>query len=155
MSEKGLQATTRVTRSKTIHSSPSKDVTTTKKNRVNNNTLDFNLLTLASLRKYRRVYHLNLEPTSSKSELVKAASEHFGTIPINEEQIINTFVSTARTIIAEGKIGMNFYGGVKKPRSKKTLAATYMTGKKSRLVKAILEGSSPNIPPAPQLQENV
>lgn len=152
MLEKNLQVTSRVTRSKMIHSSPTKDVTTTKKTRINNNTLDFNLLTLASLRKYRRVYHLNLEPTSSKSELVKAASDHFGTIPINEDQIINTFISTARNIIADGKIGMNFYGGIKKTRIKKALVNTYMTSKKSRLVKAITDGYSPTIP---RLQENM
>lgn len=138
-----------------IHSSPSKDITTTKKSRINNNSLDFNLLTLASLRKYRRVYHLNLEPTSSKSELVKAASEHFGTIQINEDQIINTFISTARNIIADGKIGMNFYGGIKKTRNKKTHLNTYMTNKKTRLVKAITDDYSPTIPPAPRLQGNL
>jgi hypothetical protein len=39
--------------------------------------IDFNALTLASLRKYRRVHRLRLKPTSSKLELVRAVTEHF------------------------------------------------------------------------------
>lgn len=59
--------------------------------------IDFNDLTLASLRKYRRVHRLRLKPTSSKMELVAAVSEHFASMVQTIEQSMENSSSTSTT----------------------------------------------------------
>lgn len=114
--------------------------------------IDFNQLTLASLRKYRRYHRLRMKPTSSKLELVAACSEHFFNTPMTtlEQRVIDTFIITVRTAVAAGQTDAKSYG---KPKKNKRPEG-FMKSVKSGLLK--LEPSSPeDIPPSPQLQKNL
>lgn len=72
----------------------------TKSNTNTNNIIDFNQLTLASLRKYKRIHHLRVKPTLSKAELVQVVTAHFADIPSPEQDgeanIIDQFVTAVR-----------------------------------------------------------
>lgn len=73
--------------------------------------VDFSMLTLESLRKYKRVHKLRIKPTLSKAELVKVVTEHFQSEPpqvtigigaegndltLDEEKMIDAFVMAVR-----------------------------------------------------------
>ena len=115
--------------------------------------IDFNQLTLASLRKYRRFHRLRMKPTSSKVELVEACSDHFFSTPMTavEERIIDSFITTVRNAVAAGQTDAKSYGKPKKYHKKMD---GIMKSAKSSMIKTDL--SSPeDIPPSPQLQQNI
>lgn len=66
----------------TKHTNPDTPTTTNANTTTTPTTtrhIDFSVLTLASLRKYKRVHHLRIKPTVSKAELVQHVSAHFFT----------------------------------------------------------------------------
>mmetsp|Transcript_15903 Transcript_15903/g.20252 ORF Transcript_15903/g.20252 Transcript_15903/m.20252 type:complete len:90 (+) Transcript_15903:7-276(+) len=52
-------------------------------------TVDFSLLEVDTLKRYKRHYKLR---GRNKSELVAMASKHFETINVNEFEVINNFI---------------------------------------------------------------
>lgn len=63
--------------------------------------IDFSNLTLASLRKYKRVHKIRIKPTVSKAELVDVVAVHWAGLPapaagIEEETCIDDFLSAVR-----------------------------------------------------------
>lgn len=79
------------------------------KNSANHNNqkmgVDFNLITLNSLRKYRRRFQMRLSPTSNKAELVEAVTAHFSALPepVDELDVLRSFVANIRQINQAGK----------------------------------------------------
>jgi hypothetical protein len=70
--------------------------------------IDFNMLTLATLRKYKRHHHLRIKPTVSKAELVEVVTAHFATEMVapssadQENRLIDAFVAAVRKEREEG-----------------------------------------------------
>ncbi|KAJ9089042.1 hypothetical protein DSO57_1016831 [Entomophthora muscae] len=57
------------------------------------NKFNVNQLTLAHLQRYRKIHKLsNVKVRSSREELVKAVSEHFKAIKVNEPELIASFI---------------------------------------------------------------
>lgn len=54
--------------------------------------IDFESVSLLSLKKYRSQFQIRIKPTVPKSELAAAIAEHFATIPAPEEtEVIDNF----------------------------------------------------------------
>ncbi|KAK9766947.1 hypothetical protein K7432_003577 [Basidiobolus ranarum] len=54
--------------------------------------LDFDGFNMNILRKYRRVFKVNVKSRSNRAELVAAVSEHFATQTLNEHETISLFL---------------------------------------------------------------
>ena len=114
--------------------------------------IDFNQLTLASLRKYRRYHRLRMKPTCSKLELVAACSEHFFNTPMTamEDRVIDTFITTVRNAVAAGQTDPKSYG---KPKKSKRPEGFLKAAKTGVLFPGKPEASDA-VPPSPQLKKN-
>jgi hypothetical protein len=82
------------------------------------------MLTLASLRKYKRVHRLRVKPTVSKAELVDVVSAHFAGLPAalnDEEKVIDGFVTAVRQRRSDVEGEGNGHGvkGLKKASNRK------------------------------------
>ena len=114
--------------------------------------IDFNMLTLASLRKYRRYHRLRMKPTSSKMELVAACSEHFSNMQMTamEDRVIDSFITTVRNAVAAGQTDAKSYGKPKKAKRHEG----FLKSSKPAMLNADLT-SVAVVPPSPQIQKNL
>lgn len=60
--------------------------------------VDFSLLAISSLRKYKKAHRVRLKPTTSKQELADAVAKHFAQLPPpdDEDRIIEAFSSALK-----------------------------------------------------------
>jgi len=69
--------------------------------------IDFESLSLPSLKKYRSQFQIRIKPTVPKSELAAAIAEHFASIPVPEEtEVIDQFFKALqknRTVQSENE----------------------------------------------------
>jgi histone deacetylase complex subunit SAP30 len=56
--------------------------------------VDFAKLDIVALKKYKRTYKLRVRHNCTKAELVTAVTKHFATLPVNEIEIIESFLET-------------------------------------------------------------
>lgn len=59
--------------------------------------MDFESVSLSSLKKYRRQFQIRVKPTAPKAELAAAIAEHFASIPVpGEEEAISKFLQAVQ-----------------------------------------------------------
>ncbi|PRP86623.1 hypothetical protein PROFUN_05102 [Planoprotostelium fungivorum] len=63
-----------------------------KKRKGESKTIDFSMLDLTALRKYRRTFKLRTRQNSTKSELVSAVAKHSSTMVVIEMEVIQQFL---------------------------------------------------------------
>jgi hypothetical protein len=102
--------------------------------------VDFESLSLPSLKKYRTQFQIRIKPTVPKSELAAAIAEHFANIPVPEEtEVIDQFLKALqknRNSLSEIEESADEPGNL----NKKVPAAT------SDLKKRLTEAETESIP---------
>ncbi|KAK8794351.1 hypothetical protein WA171_003475 [Blastocystis sp. BT1] len=63
-----------------------------------NGLLNFNCLTMTSLRNYAKEYHLDIPENAMHSEVADIVSKHFMSLPIDENEVMVNFVSRLEEI---------------------------------------------------------